>query len=92
MTPKILVRFHVRVPIMPERLKCLVPFCRCSRGDRKNDPVANVTEWICEKHWKGTTRSWRQRRGLFKRRRRFDLEARMWERLKAQAIERAAGI
>lgn len=37
------------------RLRCFVPFCRCTRGSRKADPLPDdVTgmEWICAKHWR----------------------------------------
>jgi hypothetical protein len=36
------------------RVLCLVPFCTCTRGDRKGDPLpADLTfyEWICPRHW-----------------------------------------
>ncbi len=39
-----------------------------------------------------TSKHWRRRRALFKRRRRPDLEDKMFERLKRQAIERAVGL
>ena len=70
---------------MIERLYCLVPFCNCTTAK----PAA---EWICQKHWSVTSRTWRKRLFLFRRRGRRDLEFQMWERLKRQAIERAGGI
>lgn len=36
---------------MVDRLRCCVPFCRRTRGDRKNDPVTEEMEWICHEHW-----------------------------------------
>ena len=44
---------------MTRRVTCLVPFCRHTRGDRKNDPLpADVTglEWICAAHWRAIPR------------------------------------
>jgi hypothetical protein len=70
------------------RMLCLVPFCRRTRKDD-----GRFDEWICGKHWTLTPRSWR--RGLFLFRRRgvhHELVARMWDRLKRVAIERAAGL
>lgn len=29
------------------RIRCLVPYCRCSRR-----PDPDIREWICAKHWK----------------------------------------
>lgn len=74
---------------MPDRLKCIVPFCRHTRGDRKSDPLRPGMEWICAKHWSTTNTTWRRRYGLFKRRQRWDLAARMWEGLKQQAVDLA---
>ena len=69
------------------RLVCCVPFCRRTyRNDRGFD------EWICGPHWHQTSRTWRRRFFLFRRRGREDLANRMWASLKTQAIERAAGI
>lgn len=69
------------------RLRCCVPHCRRTR---KFTPI--YSEWICGVHWRATSKHWRGRFHLFNRRHRQDLADRMWERLKAQAIERAAGI
>lgn len=77
---------------MGPRLLCCVPFCTHTRGDRKGDPIVEGMEWICGQHWKLTSVSWRRRYALFRRRKRFDLAARMWARLRSQAVERAAGI
>lgn len=74
------------------RLRCIVPFCAHTRGDRKGDPLIPGMEWICSEHWRLTSKAWRRRLFLFKRRHRFDLAARTWQRLKAQAIERAVGL
>jgi hypothetical protein len=74
---------------MPERLSCAVPFCRHTIAQRR---VPRSSEWICAKHWLATSKAWRRRLYLFRRRGRFDLSDRMWLRLKDQAIERAGGI
>lgn len=47
-----------------QRLKCCVPFCNRTRGDRKGDPVNRYSEWICGDHWKLVDR----RTKLFRRR------------------------
>ena len=36
---------------MAARLTCCVPFCRRTRGDRKNSPVTEGMEWVCADHW-----------------------------------------
>lgn len=79
-------------PAMSMRLLCIVPFCPHTRGDRKGDPVREGMEWICGSCWRRTSLTWRRRYALFKRRDRPELAVSMWARLKAQAIERAAGI
>lgn len=67
------------------RLCCCVPHCG-------RTIAAPRGQWICARHWRITDRVWRRRFYLFRRRGRPDLAHRMFERLKAQAIERAAGI
>lgn len=67
------------------RVRCCVPYCNRTTAT----PYA---EWICAKHWRSTSKSWRRRYALFKRRGRIDLELQMWTRLKAQAVERAMGL
>lgn len=82
------------------RLNCCVPFCRRTRGDRKNDPVTPGQEWLCGDHWRLVDRRRRRVWGrLCGRWRRFGppaaadaIECRLWSRLKHQAIERAVGI
>lgn len=69
-----------------QRLRCLVPFCR------RTTRAGRYREWICGAHWRLTSRAWRRRFFLFRRRGRQDLEDRMWLRLKRQAIERAMGL
>lgn len=82
---------------MVTRLPCLVPFCRRTRGDRKNDPLRPGLEWICAEHWRLVDRSLKLKRRRLRRRhgdspcgRRLDHW--IWKRMKAQAIERAGGI
>jgi len=72
---------------MTGRIACLVPFCR-----RTHRNYEGFRAWICGKHWAMTSRTWRRRLSLFRRRGRKDLADRMFSRLARQAIERAAGI
>jgi len=79
--------------ILSERIHCQVPFCR-----RTIQPDFKEQEWLCSVHWPLTQRSLRKL--YFKRKRRFRRGdksqlphmMRIWDRLKMQAIERAAGI
>jgi len=73
------------------RITCCIPFCRRTTAAAMLAAKGH-DEWICSKHWPLTNRSWRRRLSLFRRRGRADLEARMWIRLKQQAIERALGL
>lgn len=40
-------------PVTAIRLRCCVPFCNHTRGQRKGDtePVREGQEWVCGKHW-----------------------------------------
>ena len=79
------------------RLRCCVPFCQRTTGE----PFA---EWICAKHWPATSRETRARYAKLRatlrkgRRRGRDLPHTrraanaLREKLKIEAIERAAGI
>lgn len=73
------------------RLNCCVPFCKHTRGPRKGDknPITADMTWICGRHWQATSKTWRRRLSLFERRKRYDLAARMWERLRQQAVDLA---
>jgi hypothetical protein len=70
------------------RIRCCVPFCKRSRENS-----VNWGEWICQKHWQSIPLI---KRKAYKRRAKRDAisepEARLWRRLKAIAIQRAAGI
>lgn len=46
-----------------------MPFCRRTRGDRKNDPVWEGIEWICCDHWRLVDRRLKDLRNRFRRRR-----------------------
>lgn len=77
------------------RIACCVPFCRRTL---RNDE--GFQEWICSRHWQATDKKLRRFRSMLIRRGkrrgwtriRIELEAEYWAKLKAQAIERAAGI
>ncbi len=82
---------------MSERIGCCVPFCRRTR--QNVDPAYN--EWICGDHWRLTDKIKRKVWGRINRRwRRFGPSSadpspaydRVWNAMKRQAIERAAGI
>ena len=91
--------------IGPPRIACLVPGCRCTRGDRKgDDPITDRMEWICAKHWAAVPRSIKRRRAKLRaieRRAAGDpdrigrinmADAELWEKAKKIAIETAVGI
>lgn len=47
------------------RLRCCVPFCNRTRGQRKGeDPIREGEEWICHEHWRAVPRKMK----AFKRR------------------------
>jgi hypothetical protein len=72
-----------------ERLRCLVPFCRRSRGDRKNDPVDRYDEWLCGEHWRLVDRRIRRLHRRAQRLGRAPVARWLWERAKTQALSRA---
>lgn len=72
------------------RLRCEVPFCR--RTTKRPEGTSAGCRWICAGHWRLTSAGWRKRLKMLRRRRRYDLAGVMWDRLRGQAIERAAGL
>jgi len=86
------------------RLSCCIPFCRATRGNRKNDPLRPGFEWICSRHWrdvpaalKAEKRYWQRlsRRAKAKGLETPRIHARAfaaWEACKARAIETAMGL
>lgn len=82
----------------PARIGCCIPFCRRTRKNPGADGIY-ATEWICGPHWIAVPKERRRVYGRLKRAwRRFHFEAdgirsaRIWLRLKRQAIEAAVGI
>lgn len=38
---------------MTVRLRCIVPFCKRTRGQRKGErPISEGEDWICGEHWR----------------------------------------
>jgi hypothetical protein len=84
---------------MTARLHCLVPFCR-----RTCKVSLGFDEWICGPHWRAVSSETKAFRRAANRRLRKAIRAghaigacqyrawQAWERCKAEAIERAAGI
>lgn len=80
--------------MISSRLLCCVPFCRRTTGRTE------FSEWLCGPHWRLVDKRKRQVYGRYMRQwRRYGPTERMaaaagriWERLKREAIERAAGI
>lgn len=77
------------------RITCCVPFCKRT----KPNPDRELAEWICSRHWQATSKGRREayrtvarlvRKGYVDER--GELMRKLWENLKRQAIERAAGI
>lgn len=84
---------------MTTRIHCCVPFCRATRGDRKVSPVAQISEWICARHWKAVPARLKRRRAAARRLARKGqteraawLDAWLWRECKRAAIEAAGGI
>lgn len=77
------------------RIACCVPFCRRTYHNREG-----YDEWICREHWTMTDKSLRKRKSDLHRRAKRKgwtmarklIASHLWEELKCQAIERAAGI
>jgi hypothetical protein len=80
---------------MHPRTRCSVPGCN-------RTTKLNYVEWVCGKCWSRTSRVWRRRLSRLRRRLRVAtgdrrrrlivLDARVWCRLRNQAIERAVGL
>lgn len=93
-------------PAQMERISCVVPFCRATRGDRKNDPVRQDMEWICSKHWALVGRETKARKRtavrLLRKAERLGRTTLLpklkfrawcaWRACRTEAIERALGI
>lgn len=88
---------------MGNRIACLVPFCRRTRGDRRGDPVVPSMEWICGDHWRAVPKRLKRRRQMLGRmaRRTADqiklnriwrADDAAWAQCKRAAIERAVGL
>lgn len=79
---------------MGERIACVVPFCRRTTGRTE------FSEWLCGDHWRMVDKPKRRVYGRYMRQwRRYGPTKRMaaaadriWNRLKREAIEKAAGI
>lgn len=69
------------------RLRCCVPFCNATVKAKPGD-----SEVICVEHWKATSSVWRRRYAKIRKAGYPGPTAHMWQKLKEQAIERAAGI
>lgn len=68
------------------RLRCVVPSCRRTRGQRKGEPpIKGDEEWICGVHWKMVDRSLKALRR--QSRRRWDRRVAIAEFAKKQAEE-----
>lgn len=78
----------------PPRLPCCAPFCRRTTGK------TGFSEWICADHWRAVPRRMRAMKFRIEREAkrsgwteaRIARAARIWNRIKRAAIERAAGI
>ena len=78
---------------MRPRLRCIVPGCSHTRGDRKGDPITPGMEWICAGHWRLVPRALKAIRTRARRKGKDRVVlARLWRRIRREAIERALGI
>ncbi|ACL58510.1 hypothetical protein [Methylobacterium nodulans] len=75
------------------RIACCVPFCRRMTDASKLQPWG-ASEWLCQEHWSGIPARRRKayRRAVRRMDSRTPASVRLWRRIKAQAIEAAAGI
>ena len=84
----------------PIRLRCAVPGCNRTRGQRKGEaPIREGEEWVCGDHWRLVPK-WM--RGIIARvRKRYRRSPtsenirsfnRIWQRCKREAIERGLGL
>lgn len=86
----------------PIRVRCLVPHCGHTRGDRRGDQLRPGAEWICGEHWRRVPRRLKLIRSRLTRRRARlggtmtdvmrGIEHRSWERCKRAAIEAGVGL
>ena len=88
---------------MTARIPCCVPFCRRTASREK---MGNCDEIICGKHYRLASATLRRRLSRLRRQRAryregidddkkwrsIRLDWQLWDRIKRQAIERAAGI
>ena len=83
------------------RIRCCVPFCRHTRGNRKGDPLRPGMEWICAEHWRAVPSRLKTVRTRLRRRLKRQgymtevmrgIEHRSWELCKRAAIETAGGL
>lgn len=76
---------------MSDRISCLVPFCRRTRGQRKGEgPIREGEEWICGKHWSLIPKAYRRaHQRLCRQARRMELA---WWKLPAGSPQRTASI
>ena len=82
------------------RLRCIVPGCKRSRGQRKGEPpIEGHWQWVCHDHWTASNKQ--MRRALNRAQRDVWREpcsrnraraARLWRRMTRHVIERAMGI
>ncbi len=85
---------------MSTRLRCLVPGCNHTRGQRKGEPpIREDEEWICGDHWRLVPRPMRaiKARAFRRAKRLYSPRAvkaalRIWRRCAREAIERAVGL
>ncbi len=70
------------------RIPCLVPFCGC--GATCYAP-ADGQEIICPKHYRPVDRRLKRLKRIAVRKGKWTLASMLWARIRAQAIERAAG-
>jgi hypothetical protein len=70
------------------RIACVVPFC--GRGTtRVSDPSHN--EYLCPEHYRLVDAGMKRLRAKARKRGHYGLVARCWQRMVAQAVERAGG-
>ncbi len=76
------------------QIRCLVPFCDKTRGDRKGSalPPHEDFEWICGNHYKAVDARKRQLLTRLRKKGMDQLAHRLWLKIREEALDKGMGI